>query len=89
MTKILLNKQYFAFITFDGMVLEYFSADNDTGRRYHIGMLKSIEIATNNKGVHQLKMNTNRISLSVDLDESVVNAVKAMVDDVQKAMAAL
>jgi hypothetical protein len=86
MFKIRLTKSPFSFISFDGLVLEYFADHNETGRRYHVDLVKSIELTTDKKGMHYLKMSTNRISLSQELDEQVVSEVKELVAEVQKAM---
>jgi hypothetical protein len=86
MFKIQLNKRFFAFVTFDGMVPEFFSADSEKSSRYHVGMIKSIEVTADKKGNHHLKMNTNKVSLDQELDQEVVNEVRGMVSEVQKAM---
>ena len=85
MLRIQLTKTPFSFITFDGLVLEYFADHNETGRRYHIGLVKSIELTTDKKGMHYLKLSTNRISLSQELDEQAVNQVRELITEVQKA----
>jgi len=86
MLKIQLTKNHFSFVTFDGLVLEYFSDQNDTSSRFHVRLIESIELATDKKGRHYLKMNTKRASLSQELDEEVVNEVKELVAEVQNAM---
>ena len=67
-------------------MLEYFAEHNETGRRYHVGLVKSIELATDKKGLHYLKMSTNRVSLSQELDEQALSEVKELIAVVQKAI---
>ena len=86
MLKIQLTKDPFTFVTFDGLVLEYFADHKDTSSRSHVGLIELIELTTDKKGRHYLKMNTKRASLNQDLDEQAVNDVKELVAEVQKAM---
>lgn len=86
MFKIQLNSKYFAFITFDGLVVEYFNEDNERSSRIHVKMIKSIEMTKDKKGTSYLKLATKKINLTQDLDEGVVDEVRKMVADVQKAM---
>lgn len=82
----LTEKPFFAFVTFDGLVLEYFADHLETGRRYHARLIKSIELATDKKGRHHLKMNTRLVSLDQEVDDAVVGEVMELVAQVQKAM---
>jgi len=86
MLNIQLNSKYFAFITFDGIVVEYFNEDNERSTRIHVNMIKSIELTTDKKGVNYLKLSTKKINLSQDLDYEVVEEVKQLIAEVQKAM---
>ena len=86
MFKIQLNSTYFAFITFDGLVVEYFNEDNERSTRIHAKMIKTIEMTRDKKGVDYLKLTTKKISLTQDLDAAVVEDVREMVSEIQQAM---
>jgi len=74
-------------VTFHANTLEYFSLlSTDGGASFHIGHLKSIEIATDKKGKHTLVTKTESQTLETEVSEQALPKAKELVDAVQEAM---
>ena len=74
-----------SFVTFDGLVLELFSESYEE-RRFHVRLIRSIELAPDKKGRHHLKIVTRVLNADREVDDGAVSEVMDLVAQVQKAM---
>ena len=78
-------------VTFDGEVLEYFSANALTKNpRIHISHIDSMQVATDRKGQHKLvtKLAYGFFWPELSVQENQLAVVNTLVEEVEKAKAA-
>ena len=74
-------------LAFDNNVLEYFYGTvNGETKRYHVGQIKSIELATDNSGKHTLVMSTKFHTRREQVADKALVKTKELVAEVQRAM---
>ncbi len=72
--------------SFDGAVLEEFYGAQ--GHRLHVGHIDKIQIETDNKGKHMLKIQTRGGFQGISVDDAALGQMQEMIAEVQKATAA-
>ena len=79
-------------ITFDGHIIEYFSAQSRQGSRYHVLQIASIDIVTDKHGKNTLnitaKYANDILMAGVDIRAEVLAEMQAFVTAVREAMPA-
>ncbi|NWG06414.1 MAG: hypothetical protein HXY35_06965 [Chloroflexi bacterium] len=74
-------------VTFHANAVEFFYATaNGGGKSFHVGHIKSIELAVDNKGKQKLVLKTDFHTVTEDVDEKAVSKAQKLVAAVQAAM---
>jgi len=74
-------------VSFDGVVLEVFSANSDEQVRLHIAQLQSIDVKSED-GKSELVVDPDADVFPLEVEDEAVVGVMELVDTVQKAIAA-
>jgi len=74
-------------LTFDNNVLEYFYGNlNGETKRYHVGQIKTIELATDKNGKHTLVTAAKFHTRKEEVAEKALGKTKELVAEVQRAI---
>jgi hypothetical protein len=86
MFKVKLSEPDPTILTFDGEILECFFADGS--KRFHISHIKGFQLEPNNKGKYLLTIKLLYDPVLLWADEAGVAKMKALIAEVQTAIAA-
>ena len=88
MTAIELSKKDPTALTFDGSVLEIF--DFEGSSRFHLGLITKVEVTTDKKGKHNLKIDVAGDGGldGIKVDESAFPKVTQLIAELERAKAA-
>jgi len=86
MVKVKLSEPDPTILVFDGEILECFFVDGS--KRFHISHIKGFQLEPNNKGKYLFTIKLLYDPVLLWADEAGIAKVKALIDEVQTAMAA-